>query len=374
MYLPQDGKRSPPKLTPTAPPQRTRQGLTLASKKLKAILREQKDHRVFATHSSFGWSAGERGRFEVEGRFLECKNAVRTTKPQPLKGTQAVEKCAAVLPGKAPSVIKTKPPPTQKPVAKAKVRAPTKTLEKSQPWRSTALAAAFLVALVAAMSCAAFGLVDATSLASAGGAQPVLYPNTTGDLDVVACHPGICFDYLSDMANCQSSVLSAGIDLLQPEVVLRCDAADLVPETVRAKPLLPPAQGLDGFRHPVWHQATEGMPKSLPGMHYLKLPVPTISSNPQLGLHNSGTCSSLAAVKEANLLAGSADSGSPLKENASLAEQVAAPPLMQLCHRRASSLFCIFAPVHHCTSASCIFPSSARCTQFPHFRNSTMRP
>ena len=346
----------------------------MASKKLKAILREQKDHRVFATHSSFGWSAGERGRFEVKKPFLECKNAVRTTEPQPLKGTQAVEKCAAVLPGKAPSVIKTKPPPTQKPVAKAKAPAPTKTLVKSQPWRSTALAAAFLVALVAAMSCAAFGLVDATSLASAGGAQPVLYPNTTGDLDVVACHPGICFDSLSDMANCQSSVLSAGIDLLQPEVVLRCDAADLVPETVRAKPLLPPALGLDGFRHPVWHQATEGMPKSLPGMHYLKLPVPIISSNPQLGLHDSGTCSSLAAVKEANLLAGSADSGSPLKESASLAEQVAAPPHMQLRHRRASSLFCISPPVHHCTLASCIFPSSARCTQFPHFRNSTMRP
>ena len=72
-----------------------------------------------------------------------------------MKGKQATEKCAAVLPGKAPSVIKIDPPPTQKPVAKAKAPAPTRTLEKSsQPWRNTmsVLMAVFLVVL-AAMSC-----------------------------------------------------------------------------------------------------------------------------------------------------------------------------------------------------------------------------
>ena len=312
----------------------------MAGKKLEAILTKQQDHRIFAANSSLGWSAGEHGRFEVDKPFLECKNAVpvlRTTKPQPLKG---VEKCAAVLPGKAPSVIKTKPPPTQKPVAKAKAPAPTETLEKSwQSWRSTVL-----VALVA-MSCAAFGLVNATSLASARGAQPALHTNTTGDLEVVACHPGICFDPFSGMANCQSSVISAGIDLLHPVAAVRCDAAGLVPEAARAKMLPPSALGLDGFWHPDWH-ATEGMPKSLPCMHYLKLPVPIISSNPQLGLQrDSGTSSSLVAVTEANLLAGSADVGSPLKESASLAEQVTATA-----HAAAPSLR-LFALLHYCPCA-----------------------
>ena len=219
--------------------------------------------------------------------------------------------------------------------------------ESWQPWRSTAsvLVASFLIALVAT-SCSAFGLVDATSLALAGGTQPVLYTNTAGDLDVVACHPGICFDPLSDMANGQSSVIFAGIDLLHPVAAVRCDAAGLVPEAVHAK-LLP--LGLDGFRHPDWHQyATEGMPctrKSLACMHYLKLPVPTISSKPQLGLHDSGTCSSLAAVKEANLPASFADFVSPLKESASLAEQETATA-----HAAAPSLR-LFALLHYCPCA-----------------------
>ena len=267
-------------------------------------------------------------------------NAAPTTESQPSQGARAAEKCAAVLPGKAPSVIKTNLPPTQKPVAKAKAPAPTKTLEKSwQPWRSTVsvLVAVFFLAPVA-MSCSAFGLVAATSLTSEGGAQPALYANMTGDLDVVACHPaGIYFNLIiiSGMADDQRSVLSvAGNALLHREAVcgelgVRCDAAGLMAEAVHANMLRPSAPGLGGFRLSDWHNlshqnTTEGMPrtlKSLPCMHYLKLPVPTISSNPQLGLHDSGMSSSLVAVKEANLLAGSADFGSPLKESASLAEQ-----------------------------------------------------
>jgi hypothetical protein len=115
---------------------------------------------------------------------------------------------------------------------------------------------------------------------------------------------------------------------------------------------------LGGFRHSDWHQnATGGMPcspKSLP-FHYLKLviPVPTISSNLQLGLHGSGMSSSLAAVVEAKLLAGSADFGSRFKESAPLAGQVAATThAAALC----SLLFCMSAPVHHCTSVPCVFP------------------
>ena len=272
---------------------------------------EQQDYRVFAAHSSLGWSAGERGRFEIT--FLECKNAVPTTEPQPLKGKQAAEKCAAVLPGKAPSVIKIKPPATQKPVARS-----------WQPWRNTVsalmavfLVAAFLVALVATTCAAAFGLLDATCFALARGAQPALHTNTTGDLDVISCHPGIRYDSLSDMA----------IDLLHREAVMRCNAAGLMPLDVHANMLPPSALGFSGFQHSDWHQnVTEGIqctPKSLPCMHYLQLPVPTISSNPQLGLHDSGMCSSLATVKEAHLLVCPAIFGSPpLKESASLAEQV----------------------------------------------------
>ena len=114
------------------------------------------------------------------------------------------------------------------------------------------------------------------------------------------------------------------------------------------------------------------LPKSLPCMHYLKLPVPTISSNPQLGLHDSGMSSSLAAaVKEANLLAGSSGFGSRLKEGASLAGQVAAAA-----HAAAPSphlfsafpLLCTIAPRHAASSPSL----HAAHTYFPHFRNSTL--
>ena len=182
------------------PPYLYEQGAESPAKKLEAILREQQDYRVFAAHSSLGWSAGERGRFEIKTPFLERENAAPTTEPQALKGAQAAEKCAAVSPRKAPSVIKTNPPRTQKPVANAKAPAPPKA--QAQSWRgpvSVCWMAAFLVALVA-MTCAAFGSEDATSFASAGGAQPALHTNTTGDLDVVACHPGIYFDPISDMA------------------------------------------------------------------------------------------------------------------------------------------------------------------------------
>ena len=177
------------------------QGAESPAKKLEAIVREQQDYRLFAAHSSLGWSAGERGRFEIKTPFLERENAAPTTaEPQALKGAQAAEKCAAVSPRKAPSVTKTNPPRTQKPVANAKAPAPPKA--QAQSWRgpvSVCWMAAFLVALVA-MTCAAFGSEDATSFASAGGAQPALHTNTTGDLDVVACHPGIYFDPISDMA------------------------------------------------------------------------------------------------------------------------------------------------------------------------------
>jgi len=326
---------------------------------------EQQDHRVFAAHSSLGWFAGESGRFEITKPFLECKNAVPTTEPQTLKGTQAAEKFAVVLPRKAPSVIKTKPPPAQK-LAKAEAPAPPKTLEKSsQPWRSTVSVnmAAFLLVALLAMTCAAFGMVDATSLASARGAQSVLHANITGDLDMASsCNPaGIYFDPLSDMADAQSSVLPSSIELLHCEAVMHCNTAGLMP-AVHAKMLPPSALGLSGFRHSDWHQnATEGMPccpKSLPCMHYLKLlPVPTTSSNLQLGLHGSSMSSSLATVEEAKLLAGSADFGSRLNESASLAEQVATTIAAP-----SPSHLCISAPVHHCTSTRHLPPPPARCT------------
>ena len=135
---------------------------------------EQQDHRVFAAHSSLGWSAGEPGGFEIKKPFLECENAP----PPPLKGTQEAKKCAALSPGKAPSVIKTNPPPTQKPAAKVKAPAPPKTRAESwQPWRS--IASVLMAALLIAMSCSVFGLVDATSLASAGGTQPALHVNSS---------------------------------------------------------------------------------------------------------------------------------------------------------------------------------------------------
>ena len=324
----------------------TRQGVECPVKKLEAILLEQQDYRLFAGHSSFGWSAGERGRFEIKEPFLECADA----EPQ-LQGNQAMEKCAAVLPGKAPSGIKTNLLPTQKPVAKAqnpaakaqnpaakaqnpaakaKASAPCKIqAEGWPPWRnSTAsvLMAAFLVALVAMFGSALSGLVDATSLALPGGTQPALSGNATGDLDVVAYHPGIYFDPISNMADDQSSVLSAGNDLLHGEAVcgelgVHCDAGDPMTEPLHANMLRPTAPGLAGSRLSGRHQnATEGlpcspMPKSLPHMGYMKLSVPTISSD------DSGVSSSLAAAKEASLLAGSASFGLP-KESALFAETV----------------------------------------------------
>ena len=86
------------------------------------------------------------------------------------------------------------------------------------------LLAAFLTALVAMTPCVAFALAslalapDATSFASAPVAQPVLqHTNTTGDLDVLACHPaGI---YFEPMADDQSVVLSAVNDLLHREAI-----------------------------------------------------------------------------------------------------------------------------------------------------------
>ena len=82
-----------------------------------------------------------------------------------------------------------------------------------------------------------------------------------------------------------------------------------------------------------------------------KLPVPTISSNLQLGMHDS-----LIAVNEANLLASPTSSGSPLKESALLAEQVATTHTGSCApsYRRAYSHFC--PHVHYCTSARCILP------------------
>ena len=215
------------------------QGAESPAKKLEAILLEQQDYRIFAAHSALGWSAGERGRFEIKTPFLERENAAPTTaEPQALKGAQAAETCAAVSPRKAPSAIKTNPPRTQKPVANANAPAPPKT--QAQSWRGPASVcwmAAFAIALVA-MTCEAFGSEDATSFASAAGAQSALHANTTGDLDVVACHPGIHFDPISVMADHQGlPVLSAGDDLLHRESVL------------------------------------DGTSNSLPCMHYLKLPV-----------------------------------------------------------------------------------------------------
>ena len=311
---------------------------------------EQQDHRVFAAHSSLGWFAGESGRFEITKPFLECKNAVPTTEPQALK---AAEKCAAVFPHKAPSAIKINPPPTKKLAAKAKAPAPPKTqVQSSQPLRvSVCWMAAFLIALVA-MTCAAFGSEDATSFASAGGAQSKLYTNSTGDLDVVSRHPGICFDPVADD---QSSVLSAGNDLLHHcetvcgELSVRCDAAGLMTEALHANTLPPSALSLGGLRHSDWHNLLH---QNAEGMQY----TPHSRSDP--------------AAKGTNLFA---DFGSPLKESASLAEQVRAATT----HAAAPSRFvaplhvcppCTIAPHQHTAS----FP--ACCTRFPHFRTSTLRP
>ena len=97
-----------------------------------------------------------------------------------VKGTQVAGKCAAVLPGKASSVIKTNRSPTHKPVAKAKAPALPKALEKCwQPWQVSVLTVILLSALVA-KACVAFISEDATSSASARGAQPVLHTYATG--------------------------------------------------------------------------------------------------------------------------------------------------------------------------------------------------
>ena len=121
-----------------------------------------------------------------------------------VKGTHVAGKCAAVLPGKASSVIKTNRSATHKPVTKAKVSALPKALEKCwQPWQVSVLMVVLLSALDA-IACVGFVSEDATSFASARGAQPVLHTNTTGSPDVVSCHSGI--DPLSDMADNQSTL------------------------------------------------------------------------------------------------------------------------------------------------------------------------
>ena len=124
-----------------------------------------------------------------------------------VKGTQAAGKCAAVLPGKASSVIKTNRSPTHKPVAKAEVSALPKALEKCwQPWQVSVLMVVLLSALDA-MACVAFVSEDATFFASARGAQPVLHTNATGSPDVISCPSGACLDPLSDMADDQSAAV-----------------------------------------------------------------------------------------------------------------------------------------------------------------------
>ena len=73
----------------------TQQGVECPVKKLEAIVGEQQDFRIFASHSSLGWHAGERGRFEIKQPFIECRDAAPTSEPQ-LKGKQVAEECAAV--------------------------------------------------------------------------------------------------------------------------------------------------------------------------------------------------------------------------------------------------------------------------------------
>ena len=124
-----------------------------------------------------------------------------------VKGTQVAGKCAAVLPGKASSVIKTNRSPTHKPGAKAKASALPKALEKCwQPWQVSVLMVVLLSALDA-MACVAFVSEDATFFASARGAQPVLHTNATGSLHMTSCPSGACLDPLSDMADDQSAAV-----------------------------------------------------------------------------------------------------------------------------------------------------------------------
>ena len=179
----------------------------------------------------------------------------------------------------------------------------------------------------------------------------MLYTNSTGDLDVVSRHPGICFDPVADD---QSSVLSAGNDLLHHcetvygELGVRCDAAGPMTEALHANTLSLSALSLGGFRHSDWHNllhqnATEGMQYA-----------PNSRSDP--------------AAKGANLFA---DFGSSLKESASLAEQVTATTHAAAPSRLVAPLhvcpLCTIAPLHAASSPAC-------CTQFPHFRTSTLHP
>ena len=122
-----------------------------------------------------------------------------------VKGTQVAGKCAAVLPGKASSVIKTNQSATHKPVAKAKASALPKALEKCwQPWQVSVLMVVLLSALDV-MACVTFVSEDAPSFASARGAQPVLHTNATGSLHMTSCPSGACLDPL--MANDQSAAV-----------------------------------------------------------------------------------------------------------------------------------------------------------------------
>ena len=121
-----------------------------------------------------------------------------------VKGTQVAGKCAAVLPGKASSVIKTNQSATHKPAAKAKASALPKALEKCwQPWQVSVLMVVLLSALDV-MACVAFVSEDAPSFASARGAQPGLHTNATGSLHTSSCPSGACLDPL--MANDQSAL------------------------------------------------------------------------------------------------------------------------------------------------------------------------
>ena len=152
------------------------------------------------------------------------------------------------------------------------------------------------------------------------------------------------------MADDQSSpVLSAGDDLLHRESVcgelgVRCDAGGPTTEAVHANMLRPSAPGLGGFRLSDRHQnATEGLlgppsaspPSASPllasplGWHVRVTAVDALleARSATICNNDSGMSSSLAAAKEANLLAGS------VKESASLAEQVTATARMQLRHR-----------------------------------------
>ena len=156
---------------PTTHPHRTTP--LLGAGQARNDLQRHRQFEALVIDARFG-PAQERARRPRRPQGPGVANAQTSPKPHThtvlftTTTTQAAEKCAAVSPRKAPSVIKTNPPPTQKPVANAKVPAPPKT--QAQSWRGpvSVLMAAFLIALVA-MTCAAFGSEDATSFASARG-------------------------------------------------------------------------------------------------------------------------------------------------------------------------------------------------------------